>query len=106
LTSSEKLVAYTLSDYWNGDGTCPPWGGVPAEGAGPSRRTLAAETGLSVRTIDRSLSSLVRKGLICVTHRGVGRTSNRYKIAGVNVQKQRRRKRKEASRHDDDLRDL
>ena len=69
LGPSAKTVALALSVFANGQGE-----------AWPSRATLAAGAGVSVRTVVRAIRDLERVGLVDVT-RYRGRThTNRYRL--------------------------
>jgi DNA-binding transcriptional MocR family regulator len=56
---SRKLVAYTLSTYFDRDGR-----------AFPSIATLARAAGISSRTVHRALAELDRKGFVSISRRG------------------------------------
>jgi hypothetical protein len=72
LDATAKLVAYTLSTFMNGAGTC--W---------PSKGLLAVRCGRSVRTVDRAIERLEAAGFL-VVGRTRGRTSNRYEAVLPN----------------------
>jgi DNA-binding transcriptional MocR family regulator len=81
LPPSEKLVLLSLADHYNGQtGVCIP-----------GQKSLAEQTSMCVRTIQRHLKSLEDRGLIVRTARfraeGRGRTSDRYELrmGGDNV---------------------
>jgi len=74
LPPSEKLVLLSLADHYNGQtGVCIP-----------GQKSLAEQTSMCVRTIQRHLKSLEDRGLIVRTARfraeGRGRTSDRYEL--------------------------
>lgn len=67
-----KLLLVKLADQANDDGVC--W---------PSRRTISADTGMSIRTISNKIGFLNDAGLLTVESRARengGRTSNWYRI--------------------------
>jgi DNA-binding transcriptional ArsR family regulator len=81
LPPSEKLVLLSLADHYNGQtGVCIP-----------GQKSLAEQTSMSVRTIQRHLKALEDRGLIVRKARfrpeGRGRTSDRYELQmhGDNV---------------------
>jgi len=81
LPAAEKLVLLSLADHFNGTtGLCIP-----------GQKAIAEQTSMSVRTIQRHLKQLERRGLIARKARfrgeGRGRTSDRYTLAmgGDNV---------------------
>ncbi|HEY7822731.1 MAG TPA: helix-turn-helix domain-containing protein [Acidimicrobiia bacterium] len=81
LPPSEKLVLLSLADHYNGQtGVCIP-----------GQKSLAEQTSMCVRTVQRHLKSLEERGLIVRTARfrgeGRGRTSDSYELRmkGDNV---------------------
>lgn len=53
ITSSQKLVLLAMADTASDDGRC--W---------PGRKYLAKKCGMDIRTLDRNLNSLVKRGLL------------------------------------------
>lgn len=100
LSSTNKLVALALHDFWNADGDCEPWGGRPERGAGPTMKLLGELTGKSERTVIRALAELERSGYVRVTYRSPGRGSNRY-VAAIPAQKVARREKRTKEVADD-----
>jgi hypothetical protein len=71
VTATAKLVAWTLATHANATtGQC-----------NPGQSTLAAETGISVRTVQEALAVLVSIGALRVTHGRGNRAS--YELLGV-----------------------
>ena len=72
IDTTAKTVAWALDSRMNGSGEC--W---------PSKAQLAADTGLSKRTVDQAIHRLELAGLVAV-HRGGGRAHpNRYTLKGA-----------------------
>jgi DNA-binding transcriptional ArsR family regulator len=79
LPPSEKLVLLSLADHHNGGtGLCIP-----------SQASVAEQTSMSVRTVQRHMASLEERGLIRRVPRfrgeGRGRTSDAYILQGDNL---------------------
>jgi hypothetical protein len=81
LHPAAKHVALILATYWNGQGTCAPWGGVSAPGAGPSVASMANQTGRKPVSVRTALTTLEREGWIERTHTGHGRGNTHRWIA-------------------------
>jgi hypothetical protein len=76
LDSRDKMVALCIADHYNNKEGC----------AWPSTRTIEQRTGLSRRTVFRSIAALIDEGVITADnrHRGNGsQQSNAYRFPGI-----------------------
>lgn len=72
LDPTAKLIAYTVSTFMNGTGSCYP-----------RKLLIAVRCGRSVRTVDRAIRRIELAGYL-VVGRSLGRTSNRYEATLPN----------------------